>query len=135
MTAETLKLVLQMLAGILLWNISLGVAGLFLGPMMGWTRMSVFFGLLTGWLSAEAMLVHMAVVTEKVLASGDAAYANRTTVIHSIGRKVIYILLLLLILWRIPEINVMAVVLGTMGLKAGAYLQPVLFGRKKSRVG
>ena len=69
------------------------------------------------------------------MASGDAAYANRTTVIQSIGRKVIYILLLLLILWRIPEINVMAVVLGTMGLKAGAYLQPVLFGRKKSRVG
>ncbi len=63
MTAETRKLVLQMSAGILLWNISLGVAGLFLGPMMGWTRMSVFFGLLTGWLSAEAMLVHMAVVT------------------------------------------------------------------------
>lgn len=131
MTKETQKLVLQMSVGTLLWNLLLSIAGFFLGPALEWPRMSIFLGLFTGFLSAEAMLIHMAVITERVLESRNEAYANKTTVIHSIGRKLIYILVLVIILWKIPQINAMAVVLGTMGLKAGAYLQPVLFGRKK----
>ena len=132
MTKETQKLVLQMSVGTFLWNVLLGVAGFFLGPALEWSRMSIGLGLLAGFLSAEAMLIHMAVITERVLESRNEAYANKTTVIHSMGRKLVYILALGLILWRIPQINAMAMVLGTMGLKAGAYLQPVLFGRNQA---
>ncbi|MDO5348530.1 MAG: hypothetical protein Q4E86_01215 [Lachnospiraceae bacterium] len=132
MTAETKTLVLQMSAGILLWNLLLAVAGILLGPVLGWTRLSIFLGLIVGGLCGVAMLVHMAVVTERVLDSGNEAYANKTTVIHAVGRKLVYIFILLVILWKLPQVNVMAVVLGTMGLKAGAYLQPVLFGRRKA---
>lgn len=131
MTVETRKLVLQMSAGTFLWNLLLGAAGWFLAPVLGWGRMSVYLGLFVGWASAEAMLVHMAIITERVLESGNEAYANKTTVIHSIGRRLIYILMLFIILRWIPQVNVMAVVLGTMGLKAGAYLQPILSGRNK----
>ncbi len=132
MTAETKKLVLQMSVGVLLWNLLLAAAGIFLGPVLGWTRISIFLGLIVGGFCAEAMLVHMAVITERVLDSGNEAYANKTTVIHAFGRKLVYILILVVILWKIPQVNVMAVVLGTMGLKAGAYLQPVLFRRGKA---
>lgn len=132
MTSETRKLVRQMSVGVFLWNLLLGIFGWCLGPSLGWTRGSIFLGLLTGFLSAEAMLVHMAMITERVLASGNEAYANKTTLIHAMGRKVVYILVLCVILWKIPQVNVMAVVFGTMGLKTGAYLQPLLFGRKKA---
>lgn len=131
MTDETKRLVLQMSAGTFLGELFLGVIGFFLGPVLGWTRLSIFLGLAVGWLCAEAMLLHMAVVTERVLESQDAAYANKMTVIHSIGRKLVYIALLLAILWKVPQVNVMAVVFGTMALKAGAYLQPFLSDRGK----
>ncbi|MCI8298008.1 MAG: hypothetical protein HFG22_19445 [Lachnospiraceae bacterium] len=131
MTDETKRLVLQMSAGTLLGELLLGVIGFFMGPVLGWTRLSIFLGLAVGWLCAEAMLLHMAVITERALESGNAAYANKMTVIHAIGRKLVYITLLLVILWKVPQVNVMAVVLGTMALKAGAYLQPFFSDREE----
>lgn len=131
MTSETKKLVLEMSAGILLWNLFLAAVGCWLGPLLGWSRISVLLGLAIGLLAAELMLVHMAVITEKVLDSCDQSYANKTTVIHSMIRKFVYIFLLILLLWKFPQINPLAVVLGSMGLKAGAYLQPLLHRAKK----
>lgn len=133
MTQETKKLLFEMSAGIVLWNLFLGAAGALAGPVLGWSRMSIFLGVLVGAASAEAMLIHMAIITERVLESRDESYANKTTVIHSIVRKLVYIVLLVIILWKFPQVNPLAVVLGTMGLKAGAYLQPLLHRRKLSR--
>ncbi|MDO5418145.1 MAG: hypothetical protein Q4F29_13160 [Lachnospiraceae bacterium] len=133
MTDETKKLVLQMSVGTLLWNLILAAAGFFLAPVLGWTRSSVLLGLGLGFVCAEGMLVHMAVITERVLESGNPGYANKTTVMHSMIRKLAYIVLLVLVLWKLPQINALAVVLGTMGLKAGAYLQPVLFRADKTK--
>lgn len=130
MTDDTKRLVIQMSAGIVLWNILLVIAGCFLGPLLGWSRLSIFLGALVGAAAAEGMLIHMAVITERVLESGNESYANKTTVIHSMGRKLVYFLLLIFILWKVPQINPLAVVFGTMGLKAGAYLQPLLYRRK-----
>lgn len=131
MTNDTKQLVIQMSVGIVLWNVLLVIGGCFLGPFLGWSRLSVFLGAVVGAAAAEGMLIHMAVITEKVLESRNESYANKTTVIHSIGRKLIYLLLLVFILWKVPQINPLAVVFGTMGLKAGAYLQPLLHRRKK----
>lgn len=133
MTDETKKLVVEMSAGILLWNLFLGAAGALAGPALGWSRMSIFLGVLVGAVSAEAMLIHMAIITERVLESRNESYANKTTVIHSIVRKLVFIVLLAVILWKFPQVNPLAVVLGTMGLKAGAYLQPLLHRRNVSR--
>lgn len=131
MTGETKKLVLEMSVGILLWNLFLAVLGWFIGPMLGWSRLSMILGVLIGAAAAEMMLIHMAVIMERVLDSRDQSYANKTTVMHSMIRKFVYIVLLVLILWKFPQINPLAVVFGTMGLKAGAYLQPLLHHRKK----
>lgn len=131
MTSETKKLVLEMSAGILLWNLLLAVFGCTFAPLMGWSRISVFLGVIIGLTAAVIMLIHMAVITEKVLDSADQSYANKTTVIHSMIRKFIYIILLVLLIWKFPQINPLAVVLGSMGLKAGAYLQPLLHRAKR----
>lgn len=131
MTSETKKLVLEMSAGILLWNLLLAVFGCAFAPLMGWSRISVFLGVVIGLAAAVVMLIHMAVITEKVLDSADQSYANKTTVIHSMIRKFIYIILLVLLIWKFPQINPLAVVLGSMGLKAGAYLQPLLHRAKR----
>lgn len=127
MTDRTKQLFLQMSAGIFLWNLLLAAAGFILAPALGWTRSSVLLGVLLGVVCAELMLFHMAVITERVLSSGNEAYANKTTLVHSILRKLVFFVLLAVILWKIPQINALGVVLGVMGLKAGAYLQPVLF--------
>lgn len=132
MTSETKKLVLEMSVGIFLWNLLLAAAGCVLGPVVGWSRLSILMGLLIGMAAAEGMLVHMAMIMERVLASRDQSYANKTTVVHSMIRKLVYIVLLALILWKFPQINPLAIVLGTMGLKAGAYLQPLLHHWKKN---
>ena len=130
MTDDTKRLVVQMSVGIVLWNVLLVIAGGFLGPLLGWSWLSIFWGALVGAFAAEGMLIHMAVITERVLESQNESYANKTTVIHSMGRKLVYFLLLVFILWKVPQINPLAVVFGTMGLKAGAYLQPLLHRRK-----
>ena len=127
MTDRTKQLFLQMSAGIFLWNLLLAAVGFILAPALGWTRSSVLLGVLLGAVCAELMLFHMAVITERVLSSGNEAYANKTMLVHSILRKLVFFVLLAVILWKIPQINALGVVLGFMGLKAGAYLQPVLF--------
>ena len=127
MTDRTKQLFLQMSAGIFLWNLLLAAAGFILAPALEWTRSSLLLGVLLGAVCAGVMLFHMAVITEREVSSGNEAYANKTTLVHSILRKLVFFVLLAVILWKIPQINALGVVLGVMGLKAGAYLQPVLF--------
>lgn len=134
MTDETKRLLLQMSAGIVIWNLLLAAAGYLLAPSLGWSGSSMILGAVCGALLAEGMLVHMAVITEKAIGSCDEAYANKTTLIHSILRRLVFFVILVLILWKVPQVNALAVVLGVMGLKAGAYLQPVLF-RKPDEAG
>ena len=63
MTSETKKLVLEMSAGILLWNLLLAVFGCTFAPLMGWSRISVFLGVIIGLTAAVIFLIHMAVIT------------------------------------------------------------------------
>lgn len=132
MTGETRILVRQISAGIFLWNLFLAAVGWILAPLPGWSRSSVLFGILTGMALAELMLIHMAAVTEKVLKIGDEAAAGKMAAFHAILRKLIFFGILALILWKVPQVNGLGVVLGVLGLKAGAYLQPVLFKRRQT---
>lgn len=126
MSGETKRLVMEMTVGIVLFNLGLGVLTLVLCPMLGQAPMPILLGLLAGMACAAAMLIHMAVITERVMDSGDQGYANKTTLIHAMGRKAVYIAVLLAVLFKVPQVNPLAMVVGTMGLKAGAYLQPFI---------
>ena len=71
------------------------------------------------------MLVHMAVITERALDSRNEDYASKLTLAQSLFRKVAFVAALFFF-WRVLKIDLLAAVLGAMGMKAGAYLQPLV---------
>lgn len=126
MTRDTKSLILEMSAGIVLHNAVLGILAVVVCSIGGQKMMPIFLGLLAGAVSAVLMLIHMAVITERAMDCGDEGYANKTTMVHAIGRKAVYIAMLAMVLFRLPQVNPLAMVVGTMGLKTGAYLQPIV---------
>lgn len=126
MTKETKNLILEMSAGIVFHNTILGILAVVICSVRDQRIMPIFLGLLAGGISAVLMLLHMAVITKRAMDCGDEGYANKTTMVHAIGRKAVYIAVLALVLFRLPQVNPLAMVVGTMGLKTGAYLQPIV---------
>lgn len=119
------RLILEMSVGIVLYNLVLGILAWILLPKTSYPALPAIKGLFVGALGAILMLVHMAVMTERVLESQSENYANKTTVVHGIIRKLVFVAGVLAC-WRWFQIDMLAAVIGAMGMKAGAYLQPVV---------
>lgn len=130
MTRDTKRLVWQITAGMGLWGIVFGTAGFFLAPVMGANPVSVLGGILLGLGLAELMLVHMAAVAELAGEVSHPEEARKRAAAQIFARRLIVFGLLAVIAWKVPQVNILAVILGILGLKAGAYLQPLLFGKK-----
>ena len=79
----------------------------------------VIAGVLIGAAAAEVLLISIARST------ADGAYSSKKMVIHSLIRSLCAVILVCL-LWKFTTINLLAVVLGALGLKTGAYVYPVL---------
>ena len=127
MTGSTRHLVLEMSIGMFLYTLILGIlAAVFHGGLerMGFSLLPVLSGLLCGFAADVFMLIHMAHITERAAASMDESYANKTTVIQSMIRRVIFIVALFFLGSR-PQIDAVAMIIGALGLKAGALLQPI----------
>ncbi len=71
------------------------------------------------------MLIHMASVTERAADSQDEVYANKTTMVQSVIRRVVFIAALFILGSR-PQVDAVAMIIGALGLKAGAFLQPAV---------
>lgn len=125
MSRETKNLILEMSVGIVIYEVVLGILAAVFSSGLGASLFTVILGLGCGLIVDIAMLIHMAVITERVLDTGDESYANKTTVVHSMLRKLV-IVVLIFVFWRIPQINIVAFIIGALGLKAGAYLQPFI---------
>ena len=129
----TRRLILEMSVGVILYNVVLSVLAWIFHPkleqiLQPWypaEAMPVVLGLMLGAAGAVLMLIHMAVMTERVLESRNEAYANKTTVMHSMIRKLVFVAALIFF-WNWFRINLLAMVIGAMGMKAGAYLQPLI---------
>lgn len=121
LTRKTKRLILEMSVGIVLYNLVLGLLAWVLLPKTSYPVLPVLKGLFVGAAGAILMLVHMAVMTERVLDSQNESYANKTTVVHGIIRKLVLVVALLAC-WRWFQIDLLAAVIGAMGMKAGAYL-------------
>lgn len=137
LSRQSKRLILEMSVGIVLYNVVLGILAWVLLPGISYPVMPVLKGLLAGAVGAVLMLVHIAVMTERVLDSREEAYANRMTVVHSIIRKVVYAAAVFAC-WRWLEADMLAMVIGSMGMKAGAYLQPLIrkiFGGEEAAPG
>lgn len=125
MSRETKSLVLEMSAGMLCYVLILGVGAWILHLNMGFEMGPVILGLVAGFVSDVLMLVHMAFITERAADSMDPAYAQKTTVVHAMVRKIVFIVVLVFLGTR-PQIDAVAMIIGALGLKAGAFLQPVV---------
>ena len=91
----------------------------------GFLLSPVLVGLFLGFAADVVMLVHMACITERAAGSRDEGYANKTTVVQSALRRVVFIAALFILGSR-PQIDAVAMIIGALGLKAGALLQPVV---------
>ena len=121
-------LVLEMSIGMFAYVLILGVfAAIFHNGLeqIGFALGPVLLGLFLGFAADVVMLVHMAGVTQKAADSQDEVYANKTTVIQSAIRRVVFVIVLFILGSR-PQIDAVAMIIGALGLKAGALLQPVV---------
>lgn len=133
LSRPTRHLILEMSVGVILYNVVLSVLAWIFHPkleqiLQPWypaEAMPVVLGLMLGAAGAVLMLIHMAVMTERVLESRNEAYANKTTVMHGMIRKLVFVAALIFF-WNWFRINLLAMVIGAMGMKAGAYLQPLI---------
>jgi len=129
---STKRLIAEMSVGIVLYNVLLGVLAVLFLPRTSYPVLPVLMGLFVGALGAVLMLVHMAVTTERVLDSRNPDYANKHTVMQSMLRKVVFVAAIFFC-WRVLGADLLAAAIGAMGMKAGAYLQPLIhkaFGEK-----
>lgn len=128
MTDNTRHLVVEMSIGMLFYTVVLAVlAVVFKGGMarMGFSPGPVLAGLFCGFAADVAMLIHMAYITERAADSMDEGYANKSTVIQSMIRRVVFIIVLFVLGSR-PQIDAVAMIIGALGLKAGALCQPIV---------
>lgn len=125
MNKDLKKTVLQMSIGIILYEISLIVLAFFLHNYLAYTFLSLVLGILIGSVVAIIMVIDMARVTYDVICSNDTSYANRKTVVRSIVRKVILVLIIV-VFWNSRYVNVLAIVFATLGIKFGAYMVPII---------
>lgn len=125
MSKETKHLILEMSVGMACYELILAVAAWFLQDSMKFAIGPAWLGLLAGFFCDILMLVHMAYITEHVADSMDEGYASKKTIVHAILRKIVFVIVLLILGTR-PQINAVAMLLGALALKAGAYLQPLV---------
>ena len=125
LSRSTKRLLVEMSIGIILYNLLLGVLAWVFLPRTSYPVWPVLWGLLAGAVGAVLMLIHMAVTTERALESQNESYASKTTIVQSLIRKVV-LMAALMFCWRVFRVDLLAVVIGIMGMKAGAYLQPLI---------
>ncbi len=130
-------LVLEMSVGMFAYVLILGILALIFQnglAAIGFPLGPVLLGFLLGFVADALMLIHMAYVTERAVDSQDEGYANKTTVVQSAIRRVVFIIALFILGSR-PQIDAVAMIIGALGLKAGALLQPsvhrIFFQRKE----
>lgn len=125
LSKPTKRLLKEMSVGVIFFNVVLGIAAVLFLKNASTPVLPVLKGLCVGAAAAILMLVHMADTTERVLTSGDPDYAKKSTIAQSMIRKVFF-LAAIVISWYVLKADPLAIVIGTMGLKAGAYLQPLI---------
>ncbi|MDO4325489.1 MAG: ATP synthase subunit I [bacterium] len=120
MRADVKRLVLEVCTGIVCYNGVLLLAAVCL-------RLSsdILLGLILGGILAILAFVHMAAVSDQTLDLKAEEPARKKATIHAMLRMVVLIAVLIVTM-RVPYFNTVAVVVGILGLKAGAYLQPMI---------
>lgn len=122
MGKETKNLMLEVSAGIVFFTAAAMVVAFFIYP-----DGTVFAGLLLGMIIAMAMFLSMALVLERSMKTEDPKTVQKRSVISAVIRYLLLIVILVTVIIRFSNwFNPVAVVIGVLGLKAGAFLQPAI---------
>ncbi|MBE5986183.1 MAG: ATP synthase subunit I [Paenibacillaceae bacterium] len=122
MEKVTKNLIIEVLVGIVVFTVAVMLAALFLYP-----QPSVFAGLLLGMLLALTAFLSMALILVNAMKSSDPKIVQRNSIIGTSVRYLLLIaILVIVIVYFQSQINPVALVIGVFGLKAGAFLQPVI---------
>ena len=122
MEKATKSLILEVSAGIIVFTVVVMVGAFFIYP-----ESSVFAGLFLGMVVALAMFLSMALVLEHSMKTMNPGTVQKRSVISTVVRYLVLIIILVVIITRFSDqINPVALVIGVLGLKAGAFLQPVI---------
>lgn len=121
----TKRVLVEMSVGVVLYNLLLMAAACLVLPKVSYPVIPVVKGLLVGAAGAVLMLVHMAVMAERAIDSRNEDYANKLTVAQGMIRKLVFVAAIFFF-WRVLHADLLAAVVGAMGMKAGAYLQPLV---------
>ncbi|MFR5602112.1 MAG: hypothetical protein ACLTKI_07135 [Lachnospiraceae bacterium] len=132
MSKEVKDLLKELIIGVLGYEIVLSILTTGFCIWQGYDLVPALLGILLGFVGVVLMLLDMGAVTDMSVKSGDENFAKQKTVMHSTIRKII-LLLALAVCWKLPQINLLTVVLAIMGLKAGVYFQPIV-QKKMGRV-
>ncbi len=125
LSKPTKRLLAEMSVGVVFFDLLLAAAAFLVLPKTSYPFMPVFKGLCLGAAGAVLMLVHMADTIERSLQSGDPDYAKKMTIMQSMLRRMVFIVGMGFC-WYFFKADLLAIVLGAMGMKAGAYLQPLV---------
>ena len=121
------RTILEMSAGIILYEVLLSVVLVIFSDRLGYSKESLIAGVAVGTVLCFAILIDMSLTAEDVIASGSENYARNKTILHMFIRKLIMIAAAV-IFWRSAYVNVAAMVFALLGLKPGAYMQPLISG-------
>ena len=121
------RTILEMSAGIILYEVLLSVVLVIFSDRLGYSKESLIAGVAVGTVLSFAILLDMSLTAEDVIASGSENYARNKTILHMFIRKLIMIAAAV-IFWRSAYVNVAAMVFALLGLKPGAYMQPLISG-------
>ena len=122
MGKETKNLMLEVSAGIVFFTAAAMVVAFFMYP-----DRTGFAGLLLGMIIAMAMFLSMALVLERSMKTEDPKTVQKRSVISAVIRYLLLIVILVTVIIRFSNwFNPVAVVIGVLGLKAGAFLQPAI---------
>ncbi len=125
LTKETKRLLFEISVGIVLYNILLAILAILVLPRVSYPLIPALFGLFVGAVAGIVTMIHIGINTERVLEGIEEEHAKRSTIIQAMVRKVVLILSML-VLWNWFQMDLLAAVVGMMGMKAGAYLQPFI---------
>lgn len=114
------RTLVEMMLGIVLFELVCFLCGIWFVPQKG----SCALGLLLGTLTALGMAYHMSWALDQYLGMSGKS-ASRKVMAHAIGRYFVVAVILFLIAYT-GIANPITAFVGIMGLKIGAYLQPLI---------
>lgn len=122
MDKETKNLIAEVSAGIVFFTVAAMLAALFVYP-----QASVFAGLILGMVLALVMFFSMALVLDRSMKTKDPRTVQKWGIISASVRYLLLIAILITVISMFSDqINPVALVTGVLGLKVGAFLQPVI---------